>query len=78
MTSKDLIQQYVDTGIKISEYQFNQLNNNLRTTYLRKRLMVGKLDDYEILMLPYDKRTAPPRSKLDSKSSGTNAVAPPS
>ena len=52
MTSKDLIQQYVDTGIKISEYQFNQLNNNLRITYLRKRLMVGKLDDYELLMLP--------------------------
>ena len=57
MTSKDLIQQYVDTGIKISEYQFNQLNNNLRTTYLRKRLIVGKLVDYEILMLPNDKRT---------------------
>ena len=57
MTSKDLIQQYVDTGIKISEYQFNQLNNNLRITYLRKRLMVGKLVDYEILMLPDDIRT---------------------
>ena len=57
MTSKDLIQQYVDTGISIPEYQFNQLNNNLRTTYLRKRLMVGMLVDYEILMLPNDVRT---------------------
>ena len=26
MTSKDLIQQYVDTGISIPEYQISQLN----------------------------------------------------
>ena len=65
MTNKDLLKQYVDTGIKISEYQFNQLNNNLKTTYLRKRVIVGKLDDYELLMLPYDKRTEY-INKLDS------------
>ena len=57
MTSKDLIQQYVDTGISVPEYQFNQLNNNLRTTYLRKRGIVGKLVDYEFFMLPDDGRT---------------------
>jgi hypothetical protein len=57
MTNKDLIKQYVDTGILIPEYQLNQLNNNLRTTYLRKRGMTGKLVDYEIIMLPYDDRT---------------------
>ena len=57
MTNKDLIKQYVDTGINIPEYQFNQLNNNLKTTYLRKRLMVGQLVDYELIILPDDKRT---------------------
>ena len=60
MTNKDLIKQYVDTGIKISEYQFNQLNNNLKTTYLRKRVIASKLSplvDYELLLLPDDDRT---------------------
>ena len=57
MTSKDLIQQYVNIGISIPEYQISQLNNNLKTTYLRKRLMVGKLVDYEFLALPDGKRT---------------------
>jgi len=57
MTNKDLIKQYVDTGILIPEYQFNQLSNNLKTTYLRKRGIVGNLIDYEIIMLPDDVRT---------------------
>jgi hypothetical protein len=57
MTNKDLIKQYVDTGISISEYQFNQLSNNLKTTYLRKRKLVGNLIDYELFLLPNDDRT---------------------
>ena len=60
MTNKDLIKQYVDTGILIPEYQLNQLNNNLKTTYLRKRGIASKLSplvDYEIIMLPDDVRT---------------------
>ena len=57
MTNKDLIKQYVDTGINIPEYQFNQLNNNLKTTYLRKRVITGKLVDYELFLLPDDDRT---------------------
>lgn len=60
MTSKDLIKQYVDSGLLIPEYQFNQLNDKLKKTYLRKRMMASKtlpLVDYEIISLPDDVRT---------------------
>ena len=36
MTNKDLISQYVDTGMGIPEYQFNKLSSNDKGTYLRK------------------------------------------
>jgi len=36
MTNKDLISQYVDTGIGIPKYQFDKLSNNDKRTYLRK------------------------------------------
>lgn len=36
MSSEVLIKQYVDTGVKIPESQFNKLNPNLKKTYLRK------------------------------------------
>lgn len=36
MSSEVLIKQYVDTGVKIPESQFNKLNPNLKRTYLRK------------------------------------------
>jgi hypothetical protein len=44
MTNKDIIKQYVDTGIKIPEYQFNKLGLNLLNTYLRKRIIAAKTD----------------------------------
>ena len=36
MTNKDLISQYVDTGLGIPRYQFDKLSNNDKKTYLRK------------------------------------------
>jgi hypothetical protein len=56
MTNKDLISQYVDTGIGISEYQVNQLSNNDKKTYIRKRWLSIKnsrerLSDFEIKLL---------------------------
>jgi hypothetical protein len=41
MTNKDIIKQYVNTGVFIGEYQFNKLNNNLKKSYLRKRSQIG-------------------------------------
>ena len=39
MDNKDLISQYIDTGLKIPEHQVNQLSNNDMKTYLRKRMI---------------------------------------
>jgi len=62
MNNKDLISQYVDTGLTIPEYQYNQLPNWAKKTYFRKRLIASKngnisdgsphkLVDYELAML---------------------------
>jgi len=39
MTNKDLISQYVDTGIKLPEYQVNKLSSSDNKTYIRKRII---------------------------------------
>lgn len=57
MNNKDLIRQYVDTGIQIPEYQMNQLPNNLVRTYIRKRIINtsrthDNVDGYELAMFP--------------------------
>jgi hypothetical protein len=36
MNNKDLITQYVGTGIGIPRYQFDKLSNNNKTSYLKK------------------------------------------
>jgi hypothetical protein len=47
MTNQDLIRQYVDTGIKIPEYQYNKLSGSLKKTYARKRIIhLRETDDY--------------------------------
>lgn len=46
MDNKDLISQYVDTGLSIGEYQFNQLSNNDKRTYIRKRIIANEQDKY--------------------------------
>lgn len=55
MNNKDLIAQYVDTGLKLSEHQVVQLPGWAKKTYIRKRLIAiergGKrLEHYEFRM----------------------------
>ena len=60
MNNLDLIKQYVDTGVKLPEYQVSKLNKNLGQTYIRKRLISVKQDtdsdnylsNYEFILLP--------------------------
>ena len=62
MTNKDLISQYVDTGLKLPEYQINKLSKNDNKTYIRKRIISVNnfkfLEVYEqeifFSNLPYD------------------------
>lgn len=39
MNNKDLIKQYIDTGLEIPQYQYEQLNQNDLKTYGRKRVI---------------------------------------
>jgi hypothetical protein len=56
LTSKELISQYVDTGLKLPQYQVSKLSNNDKKTYIRKRIMAetGQFDEYEIKLLNAD------------------------
>jgi len=52
MNNKDLISQYVDSGLRIPEYQMVQLPNWAKKTYIRKRIIATNsqgrnLDSYE-------------------------------
>lgn len=56
-----LISKYVDTGLKISEYQFDKLTNKQEKTYLRKRIIglqytLDSLEDYEYIKLSDDQK----------------------
>jgi hypothetical protein len=58
MNHKDLLKQYVDTGLAIGRTQFDKLTDGLKVTYLRKRMIAANLDDddslsaYEVLGVP--------------------------
>jgi hypothetical protein len=74
MTAKELISQYVDTGLKLPEYQVNKLSNQDKKTYIRKRLIATQSSDenlgwYEIELLNPDEKDNY-ISKLDSDSIG--------
>ena len=61
MTNKDLISQYVDTGLQLPEYQINKLSNNDKKTYLRKRWIAignGKetVEYYELVLFSDEQR----------------------
>jgi len=52
MNNKQLLQKYVDTGVQLPEYQVRSLPDNLKNTYIRKRLISVEqtgdyLEDYE-------------------------------
>lgn len=52
MTNKDVISQYVDTGLQLPEYQVSQLPNWAKKTYTRKRLIAkSSLEGYEFDLL---------------------------
>ena len=52
MANDDLIRQYADSGIKLSQHQVERLSLNILKTYLRKRVLVGNLENYELELLP--------------------------
>ena len=60
MDNKDLIRQYVDTGLQLTEYQVNSLSGNLLQTYLRKRMIAisnsqwAELGFYEYRLMSED------------------------
>jgi hypothetical protein len=60
MDNKDLVRQYVDTGLQLTEYQVNSLTGNLLQTYLRKRMIIlsrsqwGELGIYEYRLMSED------------------------
>lgn len=51
MTNKDLLRQYLNTGVQITKHQMEKLSPNVLRTYLRKRVIVGDLsvDEFELL-----------------------------
>jgi hypothetical protein len=58
MTNKDLIMQYVDTGLGIPRYQFDKLSSSDKKTYLRKMLIAIEQEpskaEYYHGELPYE------------------------
>lgn len=48
MNNKDISRQYVDTGVRLPEYQVNKLKGGLLNTYLRKRLIAIKVANSSI------------------------------
>jgi hypothetical protein len=75
MNNRDLIKQYVDSGLKIPQSQFNKLSGSELNTYLRKRLIAqehtnnteGSITFYE-----YDKFTPEQKLKLVSLTTEDN------
>ena len=63
MDNKSLINQYVDTGLKIPEYQLMQLSNNDKKTYLRKRLIASE-QKYDIEKYEFDLMDATQRAQI--------------
>jgi hypothetical protein len=52
MASDELIRQYADSGVRLTRYQVERLSPNILKTYLRKRVLVGNLEYYELRLLP--------------------------
>ena len=52
MASDDLIRQYADSGVRLTQHQVERLSPNILKTYLRKRVLVGNLENYELELLP--------------------------
>ena len=67
MNNRDLIKQYVDSGIKIPQRQFNLLSGSELNTYLRKRLIAQEQTnstENSLTFYEYDKFTPEQKLKL--------------
>lgn len=51
MNNKDLIKQYVNTGVRLPDYQISRLLPNDLKSYLRVRMVAGELDSTEFNLL---------------------------
>jgi len=81
MNNFDLIKQYVDTGLILPEYQLSKLNNNLKQTYVRKRLIAikddcGLLTPYEETLLSKDSVWKYLEHKISCKLEGISNFCP--
>lgn len=75
MTNQDLIKQYVDTGIGIPEYQFSRLSQNMKKTYLRKRVISNELRPITIQKWEFDLLTDEEKRRVSvSYSNATNMI----
>jgi hypothetical protein len=54
MNNRDLIKQYVDTGLKLPKYQVMMLSGADKKTYLRKRLIATNQSSDEFELFPYE------------------------
>lgn len=78
MNNKDLIKQYVDTGLKIPQSQVNQLSTSELNTYLRKRLIAQEQTnsiDNSITFYEYEKFNPEQKLKLVSITTEDNIRA---
>lgn len=78
MNNRDLIKQYVDSGLKTPERQFNQLSGSELNTYLRKRLIAQEHTnntDGSITFYEYGKFTPEQKLKLVSMTTEDNLRA---
>jgi hypothetical protein len=55
MNNKDLIRQYVSSGLELDSYQINKLSNNFKRTYFKVRMRNPEFYlDREISLIPED------------------------
>ena len=55
MNNKDLIRQYVNTGLELDSYQINKLSNNFKRSYFKVRMRNPEFSlDKEISLMPED------------------------
>jgi hypothetical protein len=64
MNNRDLIRQYVDTGLKLPIYQIAQLSGADKKTYIRKRIIASK-HNYDIEKYEFDLMDDVQKNELD-------------
>ena len=67
MTNKELILQYVDTGLILPEYQVNKLPSWAIKTYIRKRIIARSRSPYRYAFREYEFYRANDEQKEEMK-----------